>query len=160
MCWSEALTVIFWLRYLSKVWVKSRLSELNLSKNETKKARIRDIYRFAAKERICPLKALRQKRTSVYMIEYLNACPRSKSFNMEESACLKCVSWSFYWRNSPRQPFLNSNWHFWQMTQMSDKSLLSKTDKTHIWTNSDNLRRLKPLVSIGKNKNLPITCEA
>ena len=67
-----------------------------------------------------------------YMTEYLNWCPTSESFNVEKFTCLQCISWSFYWRNSPWQPFLNLNWHFWQMTQMSDKSLLSKTEKTGI----------------------------
>ena len=56
----------------------------------------------------------------------------SKYFNVAESACLQCMSWVFDWGNSTCQPFLTSNWHFWQMTQMSDKSLLYKTEKTQI----------------------------
>ena len=44
------------------------------------------------------------------------------------------------------QPFLISIWHFWQMTQMSDKCLLCKYYvKSDIWKNSDNLSRLGPL---------------
>ena len=51
---------------------------------------------------------------------------------MAESACLQCMSWPFDWRNSPLHPFLPSNRHFWQMTQMSEKCLLCKTEKTQI----------------------------
>ena len=51
---------------------------------------------------------------------------------MAESACLQCISWGFNWRNRAFQPFLTSNWHFWQMAQMSAKCLLSKTEKVQI----------------------------
>ena len=45
------------------------------------------------------------------------------------------------------QAFLTPNWHFWQMTQISDKCLLCKTEKnSDIWTNSDNLRPVEPLI--------------
>ena len=43
---------------------------------------------------------------------------------MPESACL---FWAFVRRNSPFQRFVTSNWHVWQITQMSDKSLSPKT---------------------------------
>ena len=51
---------------------------------------------------------------------------------MAESACLQCISWGFNWRNRAFQAFLTPNWHFWQMTQISDKCLLCKTEKTQI----------------------------
>ena len=56
----------------------------------------------------------------------------NESFNMAESAWLQCMSSAFYWSNSTYQPFLASNWHFWQMVQMSAKCLLSKTEKAQI----------------------------
>ena len=67
----------------------------------------------------------------------------SKHFNEAESACLQCMSWALEskldWRNSTCQPFnstcqpfLTSNWHFWQMAQMSDKCLSCKTEKAQI----------------------------
>ena len=51
---------------------------------------------------------------------------------MAESACLQCMSSASDWSNSTCQPFLTSNWHYWQMVQMSAQSLLSKTEKTQI----------------------------
>ena len=49
----------------------------------------------------------------------------------EQGACPG--SWAFDWRNSTCQPFLTLSWQFWQITQSSDKSLLSKTEeKTQI----------------------------
>ena len=51
------------------------------------------------------------------------------AFNVVEFARLQSMFSAFYWRNGTCQPFLTSNWHFWQMTQMSDKCLLSKTEK-------------------------------
>ena len=59
LCWfclrhgAEALSTFFLFRYLSQVWVKSHLSESNLSQNKTKKERIRDIIHIATKARIC-----------------------------------------------------------------------------------------------------------
>ena len=56
--------------------------------------------------------------------------PISCSDICAKSACLQCMSSAFDWRNCTTfQPFLTSNRHFWQMTQMSDKCLLSKTEK-------------------------------
>ena len=53
------------------------------------------------------------------------------------------------------RPF-SSNWHFWQMTQMSDKCLLYETEKTRdIWTNSDYLSRLRPLNTLQLNIKSP-----
>ena len=49
-----------------------------------------------------------------------------------QSAWLQCMSSAFDWSNSTCQPFLNSNWHFWQMVQMSAQYLLSKTEKAQI----------------------------
>ena len=51
---------------------------------------------------------------------------------MAESACLQCMSSASDWSNSTCQPFLTSNWHFWQMVQMSAQCLLSKTEKAQI----------------------------
>ena len=68
------------LIYLSKIWVKTR-----------PKKRIRDISRFATKVRIW----------FGLVWSRLRAMIQSKSFNMVESACLQCESWSFYFRNSP-----------------------------------------------------------
>ena len=85
---AEAPTVIFWLVFF---WVKSESNLIYLSKNETKKARIRDISRFATKVRIW----------FGLVWSRLRAMIQSKTFNMVESACLQCESWSFYFRNSP-----------------------------------------------------------
>ena len=56
----------------------------------------------------------------------------SKYFNVAESACLQCMSSASDWSNSTCQPFLTSNWHFWQMVQMSAQCLLCKTEKAQI----------------------------
>ena len=62
----------------------------------------------------------------------------------------QCISWVFNWRNRAFRAFLTPNWHFWQMTQISDKCLLCKTEKnSDIWTNSDNLSPLEPLLRVG-----------
>ena len=58
---------------------------------------------------------------------------------------------AFDWGNSPLQPFLTSNWHFWQMTQMSDKCLICKIEEeknSDIWTNSDYPSPFKPLLVV------------
>ena len=51
---------------------------------------------------------------------------------MAEIACLQCMSSASDWSNSTCQPFLSSNWHFWQMVQMSVQCLLCKTEKAQI----------------------------
>ena len=51
---------------------------------------------------------------------------------MAESACLQWISSASDWSNSTCQPFLTSNWHFWQMVQMSAQCLLYKTEKAQI----------------------------
>ena len=51
---------------------------------------------------------------------------------MAESAWLQYMSSAFDWCNSTCQPFLTSNWHFWQMVQMSAQCLLCKTEKAQI----------------------------
>ena len=64
--WPEAPTAVFLSRYLSHVWVKSHLSESNLSKKRPKKVRIHDIdiYRFTTKVRIWSITALRRRKSA------------------------------------------------------------------------------------------------
>ena len=72
---------------------------------------------------------------------------------MAESACLQCISWGFNWRNRAFQPFLTSNWHFWQMAQMSAKCLLSKTEKAQISAQTQIICTLWSLWSRPTGKN-------
>ena len=68
------------------------------------------------------------------MIQYICSIEAwtNESFNMAESAWLQYMSSAFGWSNSTYQPFLTSNWHFWQMVQMSAQCLLSKNEKAQI----------------------------
>ena len=105
----------FFLGYLSKI-LFVRVNWFSEEEKNNQKEHIRDIIRFTIKACICPIEA-HNPRNSWFC--YYTA----------ESACLQCLSWAFEWRNNPFQPFLASNWYFWQMTNMSDKSLLPKSEK-------------------------------
>ena len=80
----------------------------------------------------------RQKRVIAtlvcFVIQYICSIEAwtNESFNMAESAWLQYMSSAFGWSNSTYQPFLTSNWHFWQMVQMSAQCLLSKNEKAQI----------------------------
>ena len=80
----------------------------------------------------------RQKRVIAtlvcFVIQYICSIEAwtNESFNMAESAWLQYMSSAFGWSNSTWQPFLTSNWHFWQMVQMSAQCLLCKTEKAQI----------------------------
>ena len=72
--YTEALAVFFLSRCLSQVWVKSDLTESNLSQNKTKKASMRSISCFATKVRIC----------SINMTELFDF-PKSESITVADS---------------------------------------------------------------------------
>ena len=67
--------------------------------------------------------------------------------NIEEN-CFNFTKYTLTAARIPWQPFLSSNRHFWQMTQMSDKCLLSKTEK--LWY-LDKLRLSESAETSGQN---------
>ena len=98
------------IRWYSKVWVKPWLSE---SKQDP---RIRENVSFATKARICTA-------------DLYNSGGLSANFGKPWKECLQWMFWTFDWGNSPSEPFLTSNWLFWQMTQMSYRCLICITEK-------------------------------
>ena len=115
--------------------------------NETRfvtKARILNKTLFVTKTRICriaawtcnnwhdPCNTIYAENHAYDHNKIVNIELNSKYFNVAESACLQCMSSASDWSNSTCQPFLTSNWHFWQMVQMSAQCLLCKTEKAQI----------------------------
>ena len=75
----------------SDIWVKSESNLIYLSKIWVKRDQ------KSAYSRHIPFR----DKLAYLVRSRLRAMIQSKTFNMVESACLQCESWSFYFRNSP-----------------------------------------------------------
>ena len=122
--------------FCSDICAKSESNPKCLSKSLDKKpqkARIRDKNPICNKARVFVQLQLGFVQLQFGQVTILKIPATTYfAFNVVEFARLQSMFSAFYWRNGTCQPFLTSNWHFWQMTQMSDKCLLSKTEKTQI----------------------------
>ena len=123
---SEAPTAVFWSRYLSQVWVKSHLSESNLSKKGPPKCAYSRHILFCDKSAMLFHKSMEKKNSDNPFLTL------SCSYLFHSMKGLITVSRAFVFQNEGIQPFLSQINTFGKWLRLSAKSLLSKTEKTQI----------------------------
>ena len=124
--WAEAPTAVFWSRYLSQVWVKSHLSESNLSKKGPPKCAYSRHILFCDKSAMLFHKSMEKKNSDNPFLTL------SCSYLFHSMKGLITVSRAFVFQNEGIQPFLSQINTFGKWLRLSAKSLLSKTEKTQI----------------------------
>ena len=123
---AEAPPGIFWSRYLSQVWVKSHLSESNLSKKGPPKCAYSRHILFCDKSAMLFHKSMEKKNSDNPFLTL------SCSYLFHSMKGLITVSRAFVFQNEGIQPFLSQINTFGKWLRLSAKSLLSKTEKTQI----------------------------
>ena len=112
------------------------LCESNLSK-KYQKAHIRNISRNATKVHIRSKYERKKKDQKFYMTEVFELDPKSKSFNMAESAC--CIAFPETEGIGLSSPFFLQIDTFGKLLRYLTNVCYLKLKNSDIWTNSDNL---------------------
>ena len=112
--------------YLSKVWVKSHLSESNLSKKGPPKCAYSRHILFCDKSAMLFHKSMEKKNSDNPFLTL------SCSYLFHSMKGLITVSRAFVFQNEGIQPFLSQINTFGKWLRLSAKSLLSKPEKTQI----------------------------
>ena len=112
--------------YLSQVWVKSHLSESNLSKKGPPKCAYSRHILFCDKSAMLFHKSMEKKNSDNPFLTL------SCSYLFHSMKGLITVSRAFVFQNEGIQPFLSQINTFGKWLRLSAKSLLSKPEKTQI----------------------------